>query len=79
MEYGVKHLTYCDRNGILNRDTAMNSSQLELCDVTNLENAHGTLADALKGADAANYKLTAQPADVTADITPKAVTVVWVA
>ncbi len=51
MEYGVKHLTYCDRNGILNRDTAMNSSQLELCDVTNLENAHGTLADALKGAD----------------------------
>lgn len=51
MEYGVKHLTYCDRNGILNRDTAMNSSQLELCETTNLENAHGTLADALKGAD----------------------------
>lgn len=51
MEYGVRHLTYCDRNGVLNKDTAANQAQLELCDVTNLENLHGTIADALKGAD----------------------------
>ena len=51
MEYGVKHLTYCDRKGILNRDTAMNDAQLELCEVTNLDDMHGTIADALKGAD----------------------------
>lgn len=51
MEYGVRHLTYCDRNGVLNRDTAANHAQLELCDVTNLEDLHGTLADAMKGAD----------------------------
>jgi malate dehydrogenase (oxaloacetate-decarboxylating) len=51
LEYGVKHLTYCDRSGILNKDTAANDAQLDLCKVTNLEDAHGTLADAMKGAD----------------------------
>ena len=51
MKYGVKHLTYSDRNGILNRDTALNDAQLALCEVTNEDNLHGTLADALKGAD----------------------------
>ena len=51
MRYGVKHLTYSDRNGVLNRDTALNDAQLELCEVTNEEDLHGTLADALKGAD----------------------------
>ncbi len=51
MRYGVRHLVYCDRNGVLNRDTALNSAQLELCDVTNPEDLHGTIADALKGAD----------------------------
>ncbi|MBR2810431.1 MAG: NADP-dependent malic enzyme [Solobacterium sp.] len=51
MNYGVKHLTYCDRNGVLNKDTAANSAQLELCEVTNLEDLHGTIGDALKGAD----------------------------
>ena len=47
----MKHLTYSDRNGVLNRDTALNDAQLELCEVTNEEDLHGTLADALKGAD----------------------------
>ncbi len=51
LEYGVKHLTYCDRKGILNRDTALNEAQLDLCEVTNLEDQHGTIADALRGAD----------------------------
>ncbi len=48
---GVKHLTYCDRNGIVNPETALNEAQKEICKYTNLENKSGTLADALKGAD----------------------------
>ncbi len=51
MEYGLKDLTYIDRNGILNKDTAWNDAQLELCKVTNLRNLHGTIGDALVGAD----------------------------
>ena len=51
MRYGVKHLVYCDRNGILNLDTALNDAQRELCKVTNLDDLHGTIGDALKGAD----------------------------
>ena len=51
MAYGVKDLIYSDRNGLLNKDTAMNDAQLALCEVTNLNDLHGTIADALKGAD----------------------------
>ncbi len=51
MRYGAKHLTYCDRAGIVNRHTAANDTQLALCEVTNLENKHGSLEDALVGAD----------------------------
>lgn len=51
MEYGVKHLTYVDKDGILNKDTAKNEAQLELCKNTNLENLSGTIGDALVGAD----------------------------
>ena len=51
MRYGAKHVTYCDRKGILNNDTALNDAQRELCLVTNLDDLHGTIADALKGAD----------------------------
>lgn len=51
MRYGAKHLTYCDRAGIVNRHTAANDTQLQLCEVTNLENKHGSLEDALVGAD----------------------------
>lgn len=51
MRYGAKHLTYCDRAGIVNRHTAANDTQLQLCEVTNLENKHGSLEDAMVGAD----------------------------
>ena len=51
LRYGVNHLTYCDRKGIVNKNNAMNDSQLALCEVTNLENKEGTLEDALVGAD----------------------------
>ena len=51
MQYGVKHLLYCDRNGILNEDTALNDAQVELAKETNPNKVSGTLADALKGAD----------------------------
>lgn len=66
MRYGVRHLIYCDRNGILNRDTAMNDEQLALCEVTNKENLHGTLADALVGADV--FIGVSAPGIVTADM-----------
>ncbi len=51
MRYGVKHLLYCDRKGILNEDTALNDAQVELAKETNPSKVSGTLADALKGAD----------------------------
>lgn len=52
LTYGFKHVTMCDRYGILNKDyEGMNWMQEEMVKVTNLENAKGTLADALKGAD----------------------------
>ena len=52
LKYGFKHLTLCDRSGILAKDTPnLNWMQQQMMDITNLENAHGTLADAMKGAD----------------------------
>lgn len=52
LTYGFGHLTLCDRSGILAKDTPeLNWMQKQMMDVTNLENAHGMLADALKGAD----------------------------
>ena len=66
LRYGVKHLTYSDRNGVLNRDTALNDAQLELCEVTNENDLHGTLADALKGADV--FIGVSAPGIVTADM-----------
>ncbi len=51
MQAGVKDLTYCDKKGIVNKDTASNDTQLKLCEATNLTNAHGSLADALINAD----------------------------
>ncbi len=63
---GVKHLTYCDKAGMVNRDTAANDTQLKLCEVTNLEDRHGSLADALKGADV--FVGVSAPNLVTADM-----------
>lgn len=52
LTYGFPHLTLCDRSGILAKDTShLNWMQKQMMEVTNLENAHGTLADAMKGAD----------------------------
>ena len=49
---GVKHLTFCDRFGIIcEGDENNNPAQEEVAKVTNLEHQKGTLADALKGAD----------------------------
>lgn len=42
----------CDREGIIGKDYPnLNWMQQKMTEVTNLANEHGTLADALKGAD----------------------------
>ena len=52
LNMGVKHLTFCDRFGIIcEGDENNNPAQEEVAKVTNLEHQKGTLADALKGAD----------------------------
>lgn len=52
LTYGFPNITMCDKVGILARDTeGLNWMQEEMVKVTNLENAHGSLADALKDAD----------------------------
>ncbi|MBQ6830220.1 MAG: NADP-dependent malic enzyme [Clostridia bacterium] len=52
MNIGVKHLTFCDRFGIIVKgDSHNNPAQEEMAAVTNLEHKTGTLADALVGAD----------------------------
>jgi malate dehydrogenase (oxaloacetate-decarboxylating) len=52
MNMGVKHLTFCDRFGIIcEGDKNNNSAQEEISKITNLEHKKGTLADALCGAD----------------------------
>lgn len=52
LTYGFPHITMCDINGIISKDSeGLNWMQKEMTEVTNLENRTGTLADALKGAD----------------------------
>ncbi len=52
LTYGFKHITMCDKSGILSTDSeGLNWMQQEMVKVTNLEHRHGLLADALKGAD----------------------------
>ena len=52
LRYGFKYVTMCDINGMLNESSPnLNWMQKEMVKVTNLEGRHGTLADALKGAD----------------------------
>lgn len=52
LQYGFRHLILCDKTGMLSRKTPdMNWAQQEMCNVTNLEELEGSLADALKGAD----------------------------
>lgn len=52
LTYGFKHVTMCDKEGIIGKDYPnLNWMQKKMTEVTNLENAKGTLKDALKGAD----------------------------
>ncbi len=52
LTYGFLHLTLCDRIGILAKDTPdLNWMQKQMMETTNREGAHGSLADALAGAD----------------------------
>lgn len=52
LTYGFKHVTMCDRLGMINKDYPdLNWMQQKMTEVTNLENKSGSLADALKGAD----------------------------
>ena len=52
LTYGFKHVTMSDREGIIGKDYPnLNWMQKKMTEVTNLENASGTLADALRGAD----------------------------
>lgn len=52
LKYGFKHVTLCDKSGILNKDTpGLNWMQQEMMTLTNLEGRSGTLADAFVGAD----------------------------
>lgn len=52
LKYGFKHLTLCDKTGMLNKNTPdLNWMQKEMMEITNLEGKSGTLADAFVGAD----------------------------
>ena len=52
LRYVFQNVTMCDISGILGKDSEdLNWAQKEMVAVTNLSNAKGTLADALKGAD----------------------------
>ena len=52
LSYGFKHVTMCDKSGILSKGSeGLNWMQESMMDVTNLEHKTGSLADALKGAD----------------------------
>lgn len=52
LTYGFKHVTMCDKSGILSKASKdLNWMQESMMEVTNLEGKTGTLADALKGAD----------------------------
>lgn len=52
LTYGFKHVTMCDKSGILSKGSeGLNWMQESMIDVTNLEHKTGSLADALAGAD----------------------------
>ncbi|MGN0161664.1 MAG: NADP-dependent malic enzyme [Lachnospiraceae bacterium] len=52
LTYGFKHITMCDKVGMLSAKTeGLNWMQQEMVKITNLEQREGSLADALVGAD----------------------------
>ena len=67
LTYGCKHVTMCDKSGILCKGSVgLNWMQESMMDVTNLEHKTGSLADALKGADI--FVGVSAPNIVTADM-----------
>lgn len=67
LRYGFRHIILCDSRGIVSKDNPnLNWIKKEMCEVTNLENLHGTLADALVGADI--FIGVSAPNIVTADM-----------
>ncbi|MEI3267139.1 MAG: NADP-dependent malic enzyme [Frisingicoccus sp.] len=67
LTYGFKHVTMCDRFGIISKNyPSLNWMQEEMTKYTNLENQEGTLADALKGADV--FVGVSAPGIVTAEM-----------
>ena len=52
IKFGVKHVIICDRCGIICKDgTNLNPMQQKIACVTNENDLHGNLSDAMKGAD----------------------------
>ena len=67
LTYGFKHVTMCDKSGILSKSSkGLNWMQQSMMEVTNLENKTGSLADALRGADI--FVGVSAPKIVTADM-----------
>ena len=67
LTYGFKHVTMCDKPGILSKASeGLNWMQQSMMEVTNLENKTGSLADALRGADI--FVGVSAPNIVTADM-----------
>lgn len=67
LTYGFKHVTMCDKSGILSKASeGLNWMQQSMMEVTNLENKTGSLADALHGADI--FVGVSAPNIVTADM-----------
>lgn len=67
LTYGFKHITLCDKVGMLSENTdGLNWMQKEMTKVTNLEKKEGSLADALAGADI--FVGVSAPNIVTADM-----------
>ena len=67
LTYGFKHITMCDRFGIISKNYPnLNWMQEEMTKYTNLENKEGALADALKGADV--FVGVSAPGIVTAEM-----------
>jgi len=64
---GFGNIVMCDINGIIcEGDEGLNPAQEEISHVSNLNHEHGTLADALKGADA--FVGVSRPGLVTAEM-----------
>lgn len=52
LKLGVGDLVMCDKNGAVTKENALNEAQEQMAAITNKSGIKGTLADALKGADA---------------------------